>query len=72
MAPKCCGGVGASSHEAMRRDAGVAGNPVGGYYWLRKGYRGRFANHLALVMEVLGMEELEHNARNSRVRFQRQ
>lgn len=44
------------------------GNPVGGYYGLRKGYRGRFANYIAPVMELLGLVELEHNARNNRVR----
>ncbi|WP_411889219.1 DUF6855 family protein [Yoonia sp. SDW83-1] len=45
-----------------------ADNPVGGYYGLRKGYRGRFANYVAPVMEMLGLVELEHNARNNRVR----
>ena len=44
------------------------GNPVGGYYGLRKGYRGRFANYVTPVMEMLGLVELEHNARNNRVR----
>lgn len=43
-------------------------NPVGGYYGLRKGYRGRFANYVTPVLELLGMVELEHNARNNRVR----
>jgi hypothetical protein len=43
-------------------------NPVGGYYGLRKGYRGRFANYVPPVLELLGMVELEHNARNNRVR----
>lgn len=43
-------------------------NPVGGYYGLRKGYRGRFANYVAPVMELLGLVELEHNARNNRLR----
>lgn len=51
--------------EAWARDPG---NPVGGYYGLRRGYRGRFANYMAPVMEVLGMVELEHNARGNRVR----
>lgn len=51
--------------EAWARDAG---NPVGGYYGLRKGYRGRFANYVPPVMEALGLVELEHNARNNRVR----
>ena len=43
-------------------------NPVGGYYGLRKGYRGRFANYVPPVLEFLGLVELEHNARNNRVR----
>ena len=43
-------------------------NPVGGWYGLRKGYRGRFANYVAPTMELLGLVELEHNARNNRVR----
>lgn len=45
-----------------------ADNPVGGYYGLRKGYRGRFANYVTPVLELLGWVELEHNARNNRVR----
>ncbi|MCB9992454.1 MAG: hypothetical protein H6873_02230 [Hyphomicrobiaceae bacterium] len=51
--------------EAWARDAT---NPVGGYYGLRKGYRGRFANYVAPVLELLGLAELEHNARNNRIR----
>lgn len=43
-------------------------NPVGGYYGLRKGYRGRFANYVPPVLELMGLVELEHNARNNRVR----
>ena len=43
-------------------------NPVGGYYGLRKGYRGRFANYVTPVLELLGRAELEHGARNNRVR----
>ena len=43
-------------------------NPVGGYYGLRKGYRGRFANYVAPTLELLGLAELEHNARNNQVR----
>ncbi|NRB30759.1 MAG: hypothetical protein HRU27_09205 [Rhizobiaceae bacterium] len=45
-----------------------ASNPVGGYYGLRKGYRGRFANYVSPVLELLGLVELEHNSRNNRVR----
>lgn len=43
-------------------------NPVGGYYGLRKGYRGRFANYVGPVLELLGLAELEHNPRNNRIR----
>lgn len=43
-------------------------NPVGGYYGLRKGYRGRFANYIPPVLELLGLVELEHGPRNNRVR----
>ena len=44
-------------------------NPVGGYYGLRKGYRGRFANYVTPVLELLGAVELEHGPRNNRVRW---
>ena len=51
--------------EAWARDPA---NPVGGYYGLRKGYRGRFANYVLPVLELLGRVELEHNAKNNRAR----
>ncbi|MEM6276005.1 MAG: DUF6855 family protein [Pseudomonadota bacterium] len=44
------------------------GNPVSGYYGLRKGYRGRFANYVSPVLEVLGLAELEHKPRGNRLR----
>ena len=43
-------------------------NPVGGWYGLKKGYRGRFGVYLPPLLEVLGLVELEHNPRNNRVR----
>lgn len=43
-------------------------NPVGGWYGLRKGYRGRFGMYLPPLLEALGLAELEHNPRNNRVR----
>jgi hypothetical protein len=45
-----------------------AENPVGGFYGLKKGLRGRFANYLPPVLEALGLAEVEHNARNNRMR----
>jgi hypothetical protein len=43
-------------------------NPVGGWYGVKKGLRGRFANYVPPVMEHLGLAELEHNPRNNRMR----
>jgi len=45
-----------------------ADNPVGGWYGLRKGYRGRFAMYVPPLMEALGLVELEHEPRNNRMR----
>lgn len=53
------------SLEAWARDET---NPVGGYYGLRKGYRGRFANYVSPVLELLGLAELEHKPRGNRIR----
>lgn len=43
-------------------------NPVGGWYGLKKGLRGRFGNYVPPVLEQLGWAELEHNPRNNRMR----
>jgi hypothetical protein len=43
-------------------------NPVGGWYGLKKGLRGRFANYVPPVLETLGRAEVEHNPRNNRMR----
>ncbi len=43
-------------------------NPVGGWYGLRKGLRGRFGVYIPPLLEELGLAELEHNPRNNRVR----
>ena len=43
-------------------------NPVGGWYGLKKGLRGRFANYVPPVLEALGLAEVEHNPRNNRMR----
>ena len=43
-------------------------NPVGGWYGLRKGYRGRFGMYVPPLLEKLGLVELEHNPKNNRVR----
>jgi hypothetical protein len=43
-------------------------NPVGGWYGLKKGLRGRFGVNNPPLMEALGLAEVEHNARNNRMR----
>jgi hypothetical protein len=43
-------------------------NPVGGWYGLKKGLRGRFGNYVPPVMEVLGLAEVEHQPRSNRMR----
>jgi hypothetical protein len=43
-------------------------NPVGGWYGLKKGLRGRFGMYVPPVMEVLGLAEVEKNPRNNRMR----
>ncbi len=43
-------------------------NPVKGWYGLKKGLRGRFAMYVPPVLEALGLAEVEHGARNNRMR----
>lgn len=45
-----------------------ADNPVGGFYGLRKGYRGRFAAYVTPVLERLGKVEFEQRGRSVWVR----
>jgi hypothetical protein len=43
-------------------------NPIGGWYGLKKGFRGRFGVYVPPLMEELGLCELEHNAKNNRMK----
>ena len=43
-------------------------NPIGGWYSLKKGLRGRFGVYVPPLIEALGLCELEHNAKNNRIR----
>ncbi|MDO5502121.1 MAG: hypothetical protein Q4G67_02995 [Actinomycetia bacterium] len=66
--------LGAADEQKPPKDGTIeawgrsADNPVGGWYGLRKGYRGRFGMYLPPLLEHLGLIELEHNARNNRAR----
>jgi hypothetical protein len=43
-------------------------NPVGGWYGLKKGLRGRFGMYVPPLMEALGLAEVERNPRHNRMR----
>ena len=43
-------------------------NPIGGWYGLKKGLRGRFGMYVPPLVEALGLAELEHNPRNNRMK----
>ena len=51
--------------EAWARSAD---NPVGGWYGLKKGLRGRFGMYMPPLLEALGLAEVEHNPKNNRMR----
>ena len=51
--------------EAWGRDPS---NPVGGWYGLRKGYRGRFGMYMPPLLEALGLVELTHDAKGNKMR----
>ncbi len=43
-------------------------NPIGGWYGLKKGLRGRFGMYVPPVLEALGLAEVEHLPKNNRMR----
>lgn len=43
-------------------------NPVGGWYGLKKGLRGRFGMYVPPLMEKLGLAELTHDAKGNKMR----
>jgi len=66
--------VGSADEQKPAKDGTVEAwarsesNPVGGWYGLRKGYRGRFGMSIPPLIEALGRAELEHHPRNNRMR----
>jgi hypothetical protein len=66
--------LGAADEKKPAADATVeawgrsAENPVGGWYGLRNGYRGRFAMYLPPLLEALGLAEVTHDPRNNSMR----
>ncbi len=66
--------LGAADENKPAADGTVEGwgrsptNSVGGWYGLRKGYRGRFGMYLPPLLEELGLAEVTHDARNNKMR----
>lgn len=45
-----------------------ADNPLGGWYGLKKGLRGRFGVYVPPLLEALGLAEVTHDPKNNRMR----
>jgi hypothetical protein len=66
--------LGSADEQKLAADGTVeawarsAKNPVGGWYGLKKGLRGRFGMYVPPVMEAMGLAEVEHNPKNNRMR----
>jgi hypothetical protein len=43
-------------------------NPVGGWYGLKKGFRGRFGMYIPPLMEELGLAEVTHDAKGNKMK----
>jgi hypothetical protein len=43
-------------------------NPVGGWYGLKKGLRGRFGMYIPPLMEALGLAEVTHEPKGNKMR----
>lgn len=57
-----------TSEGTVEHWARSSDNPMGGWYGLKNGFKGRFAMYVPPLMEALGLAEVEHNARGNRMR----
>jgi hypothetical protein len=66
--------LGSADEQKLAREGTVEAwgrseaNPIGGWYGLKKGLRGRFGMYVPPLLEHLGLAEVEHNAKNNRMR----
>ena len=58
----------ATTYVKWARRGRAPNNPVAGWYGLKKGLRGRFGMYVPPLLEALGLAEVEHNAKNNRMR----
>lgn len=54
--------------EPWRPGAAQKKNPVGGWYELKKGFRGRFGVYIPPLMKALGLAEVTHDAKGNKMR----
>ena len=66
--------LGSTDEQKLAKDGTVEawgrseGNPVGGWYGLKKGLRGRFGMYVPPLMAELGLAEVETKPRNNSMR----
>ena len=66
--------LGSADEQKPATDGTVEGwgrspeNPVGGWYGMKKGLRGRFGMYMPPLLEALGLAEVEHNPKSNRMR----
>jgi hypothetical protein len=58
----------AAAEGTVEAWARSADNPVGGWYGLKKGFRGRFGMYVPPLLEALGLAEVTHDPKNNRMR----
>jgi len=66
--------LGSSDEQIPAKDGTVEAwarsenNPVGGWYGLKKGLRGRFGMYIPPLMEALGLAEVTHQAKGNNMK----
>ena len=66
--------LGSADEQKLAKDGTVEAwgrsehNPVGGWYGLKKGLRGRFGMYIPPLMEALGLAEVTHEATGNKMR----
>ena len=66
--------LGAADEQKAAKDGTVEAwgrspkNPVGGWYGLKKGLRGRFGMYIPPLLEALGLAEVTHDPRNNKMK----
>ncbi len=66
--------LGSADEQKTAKDGTVeawgrsSSNPIGGWYGMKKGLRGRFGMYIPPLMEELGLAELTHEAKGNKMK----